>query len=79
MLEINGKSTKKLIHDTAVSLIRKGGDQVKLVIRREIRPDKNLGIEDIKLVIPYYIPFVVGAVTIILLLILYSACENNCS
>ena len=46
MLEINGKSTKKMIHDTAVSLIRKGGDQVKLVIRREIRPDKNLGIKD---------------------------------
>ena len=36
ILEINGHSTENMLHSEAISVIKNGGNSVKLVIRRAI-------------------------------------------
>ena len=37
ILEINGRSTKYMIHSVAITAIKTGGQSVKLVVRREAK------------------------------------------
>ena len=37
ILEINGRSTKCMIHSVAITAIKTGGQSVKLVVRREAK------------------------------------------
>ena len=37
ILEINGRSTKYMIHSVAITAIKTGGESVKLIVRREAK------------------------------------------
>ena len=39
VLEINGRSTKYMIHSVAITAIKTGGQTVKLVVRREAKDE----------------------------------------
>ena len=39
VLEINGRSTKCMIHSVAITAIKTGGQTVKLVVRREAKDE----------------------------------------
>ena len=39
ILEINGRSTKCMIHSVAITAIKTGGQSVKLVVRREAKDE----------------------------------------
>ena len=39
VLEINGRSTKYMIHSVAITAIKTGGESVKLVVRREAKDE----------------------------------------